>query len=339
MSYSRAYTSKINWKNADEASSTPVNASNLGRGDSALFVHDEELEDHDIKLEQLIPDVKQAKTDIAELKVVKANQEDMLLTVKNIYWNEESQTLSFYRTNGALVQKIDFYTEKLPVKFWFNGPILWMESTDGTRSSVDLSYLIDTIDFEDSSQIKFNVIDRKHNVRKVTAEILDGSITANKLQPNFLADVTAQADRAEGEADKAATSAEEAAESARKAKESEIICEEDVQVIVDGSAVTGVKGNAEERYHKGAVNITYEMIGVNPPETGGTGQDTLEKAAEAILRELPDEDSTKEVISTDKVIIYKNNEGRFVAPTLDEYNEQTRITNSEIDILFTEIFG
>lgn len=36
--------------------------------------------------------------------------------------------------------------------------------------------------------------------------------------------------------------------------------------------VSGVKGNAENSYRTGAVNITPENIGVIPLATGGTGQ-------------------------------------------------------------------
>lgn len=77
---------------------------------------------------------------------------------------------------------------------------------DGSKKYVDLSALITQFEFLDSDTIYWT-IDKDG---KVKADIKKGSITADKLQPDYLADITVQADTARQQATAAAASAAQA---------------------------------------------------------------------------------------------------------------------------------
>ena len=63
---------------------------------------------------------------------------------------------------------------------------------DGTVQNVDLSSLITEYEFLDSDTIAFEIVDGK-----VKAIVKNGSITEEKLQPNFLADVKVEVTKAQ----------------------------------------------------------------------------------------------------------------------------------------------
>ena len=77
---------------------------------------------------------------------------------------------------------------------------------DGTEQYIDLSALITQFEFLDSDTVYWSIGDDG----KVKADIKNGSITADKLQPNYLADITVQAETATQQATAAATSAAQA---------------------------------------------------------------------------------------------------------------------------------
>ena len=74
---------------------------------------------------------------------------------------------------------------------------------DGTVKYVDLSAFLTQYEFINSSTIRWTI----NASGEVTANIIDGSITANKLQPNYLADITTQANAAAQSATASANSA------------------------------------------------------------------------------------------------------------------------------------
>ena len=77
---------------------------------------------------------------------------------------------------------------------------------DGSKKYVDLSALITQFEFLDSDTIYWT-IDKDG---KVKADIKKGSITADKLQPDYLADITVQAETAKQQATASAASAAQA---------------------------------------------------------------------------------------------------------------------------------
>ena len=68
-----------------------------------------------------------------------------------------------------------------------------MINTDGTTYTADIMDIIPVYTFNNSANIRLDTVVDSHGDKTVTATIIDGSITANKLQPNYLADVTEQA--------------------------------------------------------------------------------------------------------------------------------------------------
>ena len=84
---------------------------------------------------------------------------------------------------------------------------------DGSEQYIDLSALITQFEFLDSDTVYWSIGDDG----KVKADIKNGSITADKLQPNYLADITVQAETATQQASAAAASAAQAKIDARPA--------------------------------------------------------------------------------------------------------------------------
>ena len=77
---------------------------------------------------------------------------------------------------------------------------------DGTEQYIDMSALITQFEFLDSYTIYWTI----GEAGKVKADIKKGSITADKLQPDYLADITVQEETAIQQASAAAASAAQA---------------------------------------------------------------------------------------------------------------------------------
>lgn len=77
---------------------------------------------------------------------------------------------------------------------------------DGREQYIDMSALITQFEFLDSDTIYWTI----GKDGKVKADIKKGSITADKLQPDYLADITVQAETATQQASAAASSAAQA---------------------------------------------------------------------------------------------------------------------------------
>ena len=157
--------------------------------------------------------------DASKVDLTKANE-----LVKEILWDESNGTLTVVKMNGSKAV-IDTKLEKLAVNFKYNPQTQQLVITldDGTVQNVDLSSLITEYEFLDSDTIAFEITDGK-----VKAIVKNGSITEDKLQPNFLADIkvesakaTASAKSAKESETKAATSATDAKDSADRAQEIE----------------------------------------------------------------------------------------------------------------------
>ena len=166
MSYINVYPSRINWENEPNIT-TPINATNLNKTDYALYSIDQTLANWD---------------------TTKANQSDLLLCVKSITYDTNTGVFVFTWQNGT-TQTVDLNIEKIPVSFSMdaNG-VITMTTEDGTTYTADVGALIKTYTFTDSSVIDFTVTTDASGNKTVTADIVDGSITGTKLQPNYLAD-------------------------------------------------------------------------------------------------------------------------------------------------------
>lgn len=185
--------SRINWENLP-SEKTAVNESNLNKMDLAV----DNLDDRVVAM------------DASKVELTKANE-----LVKEIVFDESNGTLTVVKMNGSRAV-IDTKLEKLAVNFTYNPQTQQLVITldDGTVQNVDLSALITQYEFLDSDTIAFEITDGK-----VKAIVKNGSITEDKLQPNFLADVKVEAEKAKASASAADASEKESTVQANLSKE------------------------------------------------------------------------------------------------------------------------
>lgn len=187
MSYTNVYPSRINWENEPSIAS-PINATNLNKIDYAVYEHDQTFETWD---------------------VTKANQSDLLLSVKSIDYDTTTGVFVFTWQNGT-TKTVDLNIEKIPVSFSMSAQgVITMTTDDGTQYTADVGSLIKTYTFTDSTEIDFTVTTDQSGNKTVTAEIKDGSIVGTKLEPNYLANCQSAANSASGSATAADGSAED----------------------------------------------------------------------------------------------------------------------------------
>ena len=186
--------SRINWENFP-SEKTAVNESNLNKMDLAI----DNLDDRVVAM------------DASKVDLTKANE-----LVEAILWDESNGTLTVVKMNGSRAV-IDTKLEKLAVNFTYNPQTqqLVIALDDGTVQNVDLSSLITEYEFLDSDTIAFEITDGK-----VKAIVKNGSITEDKLQPNFLADIKVESAKAVNSATNAKASETNAAKSSTDAKDS-----------------------------------------------------------------------------------------------------------------------
>jgi hypothetical protein len=167
----------IDWENAPNTS-TPLGRTNLRKVDYAVNVHDDR---------------------IIAMDTAKANQSTVNNVVKEITYEESTGILTITKVNNTSTQ-IDTKLEKLAVNFSYDPETeeLIITLDDGTEQRVDLSALITQYEFIDTDTVSFLV----QADGKIKAEVIDGSITADKLEPNYLADIIVQANIAVANADK-----------------------------------------------------------------------------------------------------------------------------------------
>ena len=186
--------SRINWENFP-SEKTAVNESNLNKMDLAI----DNLDDRVVAM------------DASKVDLTKANE-----LVEEILWDESNGTLTVVKMNGSRAV-IDTKLEKLAVNFTYNPQTQQLVITldDGTVQNVDLSALITQYEFLDSDTIAFEITGGK-----VNAIVKNGSITEDKLRPNFLADIKVESAKAVNSATNAKASETNAAKSATDAKDS-----------------------------------------------------------------------------------------------------------------------
>ena len=127
--------------------------------------------------------------DTTKVDLTKANE-----LVKEILWDESNGTLTVVKMNGSRAV-IDTKLEKLAVNFSFDeaNQRLVIILDDGSKQYVDLSAFVTPLEFKDGDIIYFSVVDGN----LVSAGIKDGTISEEKLRPNFLADIKIKVGEAE----------------------------------------------------------------------------------------------------------------------------------------------
>lgn len=134
------------------------------------------------------------------LDTTKANQTDMLQAVKTIAYTESTGTFRITFFNNTYVD-IDTDLEKLAVNFDYDDnpqsahyQNLIITLDDGTVKYVDLSALITQYEFLSTSTIQAVV----GADGSISFNVINGSITEEKLEPNFLANCRLEVSKALG---------------------------------------------------------------------------------------------------------------------------------------------
>lgn len=124
--------------------------------------------------------------------------------VKDVSLNEKTGVITITKLNGSTVT-IDTKLEKIAVNIGWdaNSQKLILYLDDGTEMKLDLSTLITQYEFVDTDTIAFSL----GADGKVFANVKNGSITEEKLRPNYLADIKVESAKATAQADRAAEQA------------------------------------------------------------------------------------------------------------------------------------
>lgn len=175
----RAYPSRINWEN-EPSLNTPINNVNLNKIDAAVYTIDGRVVGFD---------------------TTKANQSDLLSTIKTVAYNTTTGVFTFTYWNGQTFT-VDLNIEAIPVSFSMSPQgVITMKTTDGSTYTADVSSLIKTTTLQSSAQISWTATTDSSGNKTWTGTIVLGSITENMLQPNFLADCRTEKTAAQQAAD------------------------------------------------------------------------------------------------------------------------------------------
>lgn len=171
MAYQKIYSREY-WENFP-SEKTAINRNRLNNIESGIDAIDDRV----------------CALDTTKVDLTKANE-----LVKEILWDESNGTLTVVKMNGSRAV-IDTKLEKLAVNFSFDeaNQRLVIILDDGSKQYVDLSAFVTPLEFKDGDIIYFSVIDGN----LVSAGIKDGTISEEKLRPNFLADIKIKVGEAE----------------------------------------------------------------------------------------------------------------------------------------------
>lgn len=181
---------RINWENKSESLKTPIDKGNLNKMDKAIADLCANL------------DIAHTESEVKKLDKSSANK----LLSETPTWDAETGILTFKFFDGTSFS-VDFNIEKIPVSFSLhsNG-VLVMTTEDGTEWQANIGSMIPNYNFNNSQRIHFGKIKNADGSFAVNADILKGSITDEYLEPNYLSNITAQAQSASSSAENASTS-------------------------------------------------------------------------------------------------------------------------------------
>lgn len=232
MAYTDDYV-KTNWVNKP-ATNTPINQTNLNHMEQGI---------------------KNNCGRVANLSTTKAEQSDLLVSFKNVTFDSTTGVFTFTKFDNTTIT-VNTDLEKLAVNFDYDDDPtsphyqnLVITLSDGTIKYADLSALVTQYEFTNTSTISFTI----GTGGVITANVIDGSITADKLQPNFLADCQA----AKTDAENAANAAESDA----------LVAEGYAKGTQNGQAVGPdseyYKNNAEYFKNQAAQIVNQSLAGLN----------------------------------------------------------------------------
>lgn len=175
----KVYT-RINWENYPSLV-TPINEQNLNKLDFAMDSLDNRL---------------------INLDTSKANVSDIQKNISEWTMDEKTGVITITRFNGDTIT-FDLNIEKIPVDFKLtdDGKLI-MTTDDGTQFSADIASMIPILTFNNSSEIKVTVIGNGKN-KIYTFSIIDNSITEDKLETSYLANIKEETAKAKNHSDSA----------------------------------------------------------------------------------------------------------------------------------------
>lgn len=265
MAYAKIY-SRINWKNLK---STSLGATNLNKLDYAA----DELDNR-----------------VVSLDTAKAEQATVLNMVSDFSMDETTGIITITKLNGEQIL-FDLNIEKIPTNFSMTEDgILKMTTDDGTEFTADIGSMIPVVAFNNTDTIAVTVTGEGAD-KVYSFNVKDGSITDSKIQPNYLADVTVQAQVATNkatEAENSATRAEASAVRAEKAAATadvQIATESIVGIVKPDNATIGIETDG-----------TIKVVGEYLTEEDARGY-ALKTDLDNYLTEIPDEYVTETDLS------------------------------------------
>lgn len=260
----KLYT-RIEWENFPSEKS-PLNEANLNRMDLALDNMDNR---------------------VIEMDSTKVNVEVANTLIKNWTMDEATGVITVEKLNGEKII-FDLNTEKIPVAFKLSEDgILTMTTDDGTQFTANIGAMIPILTFEDSDTIVVSVEGTGVN-KTYSFSIKAGSVTEDKLQPNFLADVKTEVAKAQASQESAAQSASDASSAASaaaisesNAKTSETEASESASAAKEsetnaGESATNAASSAQSASDSAGNSLTYANSANESAVTAS------EKAAEAL---------------------------------------------------------
>lgn len=202
MSYTRYIYTEVHWKNKSESLETPLGKTRLNHMDSGIYNIAENL---DIAYNEL----NAGKFEKADAKKV--------ITEMPTY-NEKTGVLTFKFYDGTQFS-VDFNVEKIPVSFSMDSAgVITMKTSDGTEWTANIGDVIPTYTFTDTDTISITDTKNGDYSHTISATVKKGSIKGEHLQPDYLADVTSQATKADASASLAKQYEENAAYDAKLAQ-------------------------------------------------------------------------------------------------------------------------
>lgn len=173
----------IGWEDYPKIS-TPLMASNLNHMDGEIGALRRET---NIQTE-----------DINQMKVQKANNSDLLQAVQSVTMNLQTGVLTITHFNGNVIT-IDTAIEKIATNWRVDDDpesphymCLVITLDDGSYQYVDLTTILEILSFEGSDRVQVTKVGNSY-----TFDIKRGSITADYLDTNYLAQITANMQLAE----------------------------------------------------------------------------------------------------------------------------------------------
>ena len=295
---------RINWQNYP-SDSTPLNESNLNKMDAAV----DGIDDRVVTL------------DVTKLPVATANT-----MVKDVTFNETTGVFTITKLNGTKVT-VNTALEKIATNFRFDHSTqkLILTLIDGTTQEVDLSALLTQYEFIDSDTIQFTI----DSSGKVKASVKNGSITGDMLEPNYLANVTLQANNAKTSAENAKTSEELAYQYAEEARESASQAQvNDAANITYDNSISGLEAtnvkDALDEVAQGSDSALKDGDGNVITSTYATKTETNNRLEILELLALAETRGWKEASVSTATLLFGGTKGKYVAviPTSDCAGEE-----------------